>query len=47
MDYLPGGELFTHLKERGRFDEETAKFYAAEVILALDYLHTKLKIIYR
>jgi len=47
MDYLPGGELFTHLKKRGRFDEETARFYACEVILALEYLHDKLDIIYR
>jgi serine/threonine protein kinase len=47
MDYLPGGELFTHLKKRGRFDEETARFYSCEVILALEYLHDKLNIIYR
>ena len=47
MDYCPGGELFTHLKKRGKFGEPMTQFYAAEVILALDYLHEKLGIIYR
>jgi serine/threonine protein kinase len=47
MDYLSGGELFTHLKKKGRFDEESSRFYAAEVVLALEYLHDKLDIIYR
>jgi protein-serine/threonine kinase len=47
MDYLPGGELFHHLKKRGRFDEDTARFYACEVILAIEYIHDKLDIMYR
>jgi len=47
MDYLPGGELFYHLKKKGRFDEDTAKFYAAEVLLAIEYIHDKLDIMYR
>lgn len=41
------GELFFHLRKKIRFSEETARFYIAEVILALDYLHTKMKIVYR
>jgi len=47
MDFCPGGELFNQLKKKGRFDEESAKFYTAETILALQYLHEKLDIIYR
>ena len=35
MDFLNGGELFFHLKKEGRFTENKAKFYAAEVTLAL------------
>ena len=47
MDYCPGGELFMQLKKRGRFNEDTVQFYAAEVVLALQYLHDTLNIIYR
>ncbi|EFA78543.1 protein kinase 3 [Heterostelium album PN500] len=46
MDYIPGGELFHHLQKAGRFPEELAKFYIAEVITSLDYLHSN-NIIYR
>lgn len=41
MDFLNGGELFFHLKKEGRFTENKAKFYAAEVILALKHLHER------
>lgn len=46
MDFINGGELFYHLSQAGSFDEARAKFYAAEVILALDYLH-KSGVVYR
>jgi len=46
MHYKRGGELFEHLKAARRFDETRVKFYAAEIILALEYLHSK-NIIYR
>ena len=39
MAYLPGGELFETLRERGAFSEEISSFYAAEVTLALEHLH--------
>jgi protein kinase A len=39
MDFVPGGELFTLLRKSQRFPHPVAKFYAAEVALALDYLH--------
>lgn len=35
VDYLPGGELFYHLRKVQRFEEKTAKFYAAEILLGL------------
>ncbi|KAG0188912.1 camp-dependent protein kinase catalytic subunit [Apophysomyces sp. BC1034] len=46
MDYVPGGELFRILRKQKQFSESAAKFYAAEVILALEYLHSH-DIIYR
>ncbi|KAI0827697.1 kinase-like protein [Trametes gibbosa] len=46
MDFVPGGELFTLLRRSNRFPDPVAKFYAAEVALALNYLHSK-DIIYR
>jgi len=39
LDYFTGGELFFHLKSEGRFTEERARFYAAEIILAIEILH--------
>lgn len=46
LDYLPGGELFYHLRKEQRFSEEKAKFYAAEILVALRCLHDN-NIIYR
>lgn len=46
LDFCPGGELFYHLQNVGQFTEEQAKFYFAEVLLALDYLHQQ-NILYR
>jgi serine/threonine protein kinase len=45
-DYMSGGELFWHLQREGRFNEPRAKFYIAELILALEHLH-KHDIVYR
>jgi serine/threonine protein kinase len=39
LEYVNGGELFYHLKREGRFSERRAGFYAAEIVLALLYLH--------
>ena len=41
LDYVNGGDLFHHLRKKVRFTEKEAKFFAAEIILALDYLHEK------
>lgn len=46
LEYAIGGELFTYLRRAGRFNEETTKFYAAEIICALEYMHA-LNIVYR
>mmetsp|Transcript_12734 Transcript_12734/g.16737 ORF Transcript_12734/g.16737 Transcript_12734/m.16737 type:complete len:627 (-) Transcript_12734:402-2282(-) len=46
LDYCAGGELFFHLGKVGKFPEPRARFYAAQIVLALDYVH-KLDIIYR
>lgn len=45
-DYMSGGELFWHLQKEGRFSEERAKFYIAELIIALEHLHDN-DIVYR
>jgi len=46
MEYCSGGELFYHLGRAGRFSENRTRFYAAEIVLALEHLH-KLGIVYR
>ncbi|KAJ4962577.1 hypothetical protein NE237_022516 [Protea cynaroides] len=47
-DFCPGGELFALLDKQPMkiFKEESARFYAAEVVIGLEYLHC-LGIIYR
>jgi len=46
MDFLNGGELFFHMQREGFFDERRIQFYAAELVLALDYLHS-IGVVYR
>ncbi|KAJ3109960.1 camp-dependent protein kinase catalytic subunit [Physocladia obscura] len=46
LEFIQGGELFTHLRKSGRFRNNVALFYAGEVILAFEYLHNR-DIIYR
>jgi len=46
LDYVNGGELFFHLQRDKKFSEERVKFYSAEILLALEHLHTN-GIIYR
>mmetsp|Transcript_38659 Transcript_38659/g.46807 ORF Transcript_38659/g.46807 Transcript_38659/m.46807 type:complete len:360 (+) Transcript_38659:276-1355(+) len=46
LEFVVGGEFFTHLRSSGRFSEETARFYTAEILLSLEYLHNQ-DIIYR
>lgn len=46
LDYEGGGSLFYHLEKKRRFTENEVMFYAAEIVLALGYLHQN-GIIYR
>lgn len=46
MEYVNGGELFFHLSRERMFSEERTRFYGAEIISALGYLHSQ-NIIYR
>jgi protein-serine/threonine kinase len=45
-EFLQGGELFFHLHKEKRFTNDKAKFYVAEIVVAIEYLHKK-KIVYR
>lgn len=45
MEYISGGDLMLHIQKK-QFTLRQAKFYACEVLLALQYFHSK-GIIYR
>jgi serum/glucocorticoid-regulated kinase 2 len=46
LSFINGGELFHHLQKARTFTEERTKFYAAELLCALEHLH-ELGVIYR
>lgn len=46
LKYVPGGNIYDNLYKVQRFSEPTVKFIAAQIVLALGYLHTK-KIVHR
>nr|XP_032833748.1 cAMP-dependent protein kinase catalytic subunit PRKX-like [Petromyzon marinus] len=46
MEYAPGGELFTYLRNLGRFCDAYGLFYASELVCAIEYLHG-ISVVYR
>lgn len=46
MEHLPGGELFLLLRQVGAMEEQQARFYVSQVVLALEHLHG-LGVVYR
>eukprot|EP00736_Rhodelphis_marinus_P002926 Rmarinus@m.26781 len=46
LELSQGGELFTILRKRKRFDDKAGRFYAASVVLCFEYLHNR-HLIYR
>ena len=46
MEFKEGGELYRHLRKLGVFSEESARFYACQILMALCYLHDN-NIMYR
>jgi protein kinase X len=46
MEYVPGGELRTKLELENKFENDVARFYTAQLVLALQYMHSD-GIVYR
>lgn len=39
LEYIVGGEFFTHLRKAGKFNATTCIFYSAQITLTFEYLH--------
>ncbi|KAL3309756.1 hypothetical protein Ciccas_011695, partial [Cichlidogyrus casuarinus] len=46
LEFARGGEMFYHLRQQNRFSDTQARFFAAQVVLAFEYLHN-CNIVYR
>ncbi|ESO03263.1 hypothetical protein HELRODRAFT_80468, partial [Helobdella robusta] len=46
FEYVPGGELFSYLRNAGHFSNSTTQFYASQLVLVLEYLHLQ-NVVYR
>jgi serine/threonine protein kinase len=46
LDYCPGKDLSFHLAREMSFGEDETRIYVAELLLAIDHLHSK-NILYR
>jgi len=46
LEYVVGGEFFTHLRKAGRFDNDQSCFYASQITAIFEYCHSR-NIVYR
>jgi serine/threonine protein kinase len=46
MEYVPGGEFFNYIRQAVQLSNPVARFYTAEIVLAIEHLHNQ-KILYR
>jgi serine/threonine protein kinase len=46
LEYIVGGEFFTHLRKAGRFDNDLSCFFSAQIAAIFEYCHSK-NIVYR
>merc|ERR1711959_579846 len=46
LEYIVGGEFFTHLRKAGRFENDQSCFYGAQIAAIFEYCHSK-NIVYR
>ena len=46
MEYINGGDMFFHIRKAKQFSLERAKFYAAELLVAIEFMHQN-GVIYR
>ena len=47
MEFVNGGDMYSMLQNVGCLNEDAARIYAAELVLALSYLHEDLHVIHR
>eukprot|EP00339_Tiarina_fusa_P014516 CAMPEP_0117022890 /NCGR_PEP_ID=MMETSP0472-20121206/17140_1 /TAXON_ID=693140 ORGANISM="Tiarina fusus, Strain LIS" /NCGR_SAMPLE_ID=MMETSP0472 /ASSEMBLY_ACC=CAM_ASM_000603 /LENGTH=424 /DNA_ID=CAMNT_0004728851 /DNA_START=124 /DNA_END=1398 /DNA_ORIENTATION=+ len=46
MEFCNGGQMLFHMRQQAMFSEECVRIYAAEIVLAIEYLHS-LDIVHR
>ena len=46
LEFCPGGELYRQISKKHKLPEDHVRFYAAQMVLALEYLHAR-NIVYR
>lgn len=46
MEYINGGDMFFHIRKARSFSVERSRFYAAELLLAIEFMHQN-GVIYR
>ena len=39
MEYLSGGDFMRHIEKAAKFDIDLSRFYAAEIVCGLQFLH--------